>query len=330
LLFNQGMNYEAPIWLSGGHQQTIWAPLFARRYRSSKPVFRRERWDTPDGDFIDVDHLVSNNSKAAKNKTQWVMFHGLEGSSQSHYCESFADVAQQKGHDFAVVHFRGCSGTINLAPRAYHSGDFEEIAWILQRLKSSTQLPVVAVGISLGGNALLRWAEESGKKAEKVVKAAIAICSPLDLAASGKHIGVGFNKHVYTRRFLNTMKPKALKKWEQYPGLFDREALLQAQDLYSFDNIFTAPLHGFKNTEDYWSRCSSKPHLKQIKIPALVINSKNDPFIPKSSLPKPYEVGQWVRLWQPAEGGHVGFTNGSYPGNLDALPINVMRWVQSL
>lgn len=324
------MNYEAPIWLPGGNIQTIWAPLFARRFSAHKPIFRRERWATPDGDFIDVDHLVSTNTKPAKNKMQWVMLHGLEGSSESHYCEAFAAYIQRKGHDFAVVHFRGCSGSLNLAPRAYHSGDFEEIAWILKRFKLIGKLPVVAVGVSLGGNALLRWAQEYGKSAEKTVKAVIAVCSPIDLAAAGVHISFGFNRHVYTRRFLSTMKPKALKKWEQYPGLFDREALLQAQDLYDFDNAFTAPLHGFKNTEDYWKRCSAKPHLNQIKIPALVINTKNDPFIPAGCLPKAHEVGQYVRLWQPKEGGHVGFTSGVYPGQLDVLPFNVMQWVQSL
>ncbi len=324
------MKYNAPLWLPGGNLQTIWAPLFAKRYHTSKPVFRRERWTTPDGDFVDVDFLVFHKSRLAKNALQLVMFHGLEGSSQSHYCESFADYAYRNNLDFAVVHFRGCSGTVNLAPRAYHSGDFEEIAWILQRFKIKTKSSVIAIGVSLGGNALLRWAEEFGKSASKVVKAVVAVCSPIDLAAGGRHIGVGFNKIVYTRRFLNTMKPKALLKLKQYPGLFDREALLRAHDLHSFDNVFTAPLHGFKNTEDYWKRCSAKPYLNQIKIPALVINTKNDPFIPVACLPRAHEVGQWVRLWQPMQGGHVGFAAGPYPGHLDELPINVMQWISAL
>lgn len=324
------MKYQAPIWLPSGNLQTIWAPLFAQRYTLGKPVFKRERWETPDQDFIDVDYLVCSSKIKIKQPLMLVMFHGLEGSSQSHYCESFADYANQHGFEFTVVHFRGCSGEINLAPRAYHSGDYEEIDWILQKLKKIHQMPMFAVGVSLGGNALLRWAEEMGKAACKVVKGVTAICSPIDLAAGGKQIGIGFNKHVYTKRFLSSMKPKAMKKLEQFPGLFDRDAVLQAKNLYDFDNAFTAPLHGFKNTEDYWERCSAKAHLKQIKIPALVINAKNDPFIPASCLPKANEVGQWVKLWKPDDGGHVGFTSGSYPGHLDVLPRNVMQWYSTI
>ena len=324
------MKYQAPLWLPNGNIQTIWAPLFARRFQAEQPEFRRERWNTPDADFIDVDYLIRPSKLQGKSKLLVVMFHGLEGSSASHYCESFADHATQHGYDFAVAHFRGCSGEMNLAPRAYHSGDYEEIAWILQRFKDGFKGSVVAVGVSLGGNALLRWAEEMEKSAAKVVKAVVAVCSPLDLAAGGRTIGVGFNRLVYTRRFLASMKPKAFKKYKQHPGLFNLQAIINAEDLYAFDNAFTAPLHGFKNAEDYWKRCSAKPHLHRIKIPALVINSKNDPFIPVSSLPKVKEVGSWVKLWKPEEGGHVGFTSGEFPGHLDALPHNVMQWFYSL
>jgi hypothetical protein len=149
----------------------------------------------------------------------------------------------------AVPHFRGCSGPLNLAPRAYHSGDFEEIGWILGRLRLRSAGPLQAVGISLGGNALLRWAQEAGDSATVVASAVVAVCSPVDLAASGRAISRGFNRQVYTRMFLRTMKPKALAKLAQHPGLFSREALLAARDLYQFDNLFTAPLHGFRDTE---------------------------------------------------------------------------------
>ena len=203
----------------------------------------------------------------------------------SHYAEAFADFARQHGLAFCVPHFRGCSGELNLAPRAYHSGDFEEVGWILQRLRERHTGPIVAVGVSLGGNALLRWAQEMGTQASQVVSAVASVCSPIDLAASGAAIGRGFNRLVYTRMFINSMKPKALRKLAQHPGLFDRDALARATDLYEFDNIFTAPLHGFKNTEDYWARCSAKPHLEQIRIPALVVNALNDPFVPAYCLP---------------------------------------------
>jgi predicted alpha/beta-fold hydrolase len=233
---------------------------------------------------------------------------------------------------FAVPHFRGCSGELNLAPRAYHSGDYEEIGWILKRMHDQHRLrgggPVLAAGVSLGGNALLRWACEAGDTARESVSAVASVCAPLDLAAGGEAIGRGFNKLVYTRMFLATMKPKAMAKLAQFPGLFDRDRLLAARDLYTFDDVFTAPLHGFRNTDDYWARGSSKPHLNQIRVPTLVVNALNDPFIPARSLPGPGEVGRHVTLWQPAHGGHVGFPLGLPPGHVRGMPERVGNWLQ--
>lgn len=316
------MNYVAPSWLPGGNLQTIWPALYSRRVFGPRPQYRRERWTTPDDDFIDVDWL-----QAPAGNTLLVMFHGLEGSSSSYYAEAFADFARTRGFAFVVPHFRGCSGELNRGPRAYHSGDFEEIGWILARLRRQHQGAMLAVGISLGGNALLRWAEEMGEQAARVVDAVASVSSPLDLAASGWAIGRGFNRLVYTRRFLNTMKPKALQKLAQHPGLFNAEALRAARDLYEFDNAFTAPLHGFKNTEDYWSRASAKQHLRQIRIPALVVNARNDPFVPAWSLPRQADVGKHVTLWQPADGGHVGFPNGPIPGHVRSMPDTVGGWL---
>ncbi|MDO8699309.1 MAG: alpha/beta hydrolase [Rhodoferax sp.] len=319
------MKYIAPGWLPGGHLQTIWPALYSRRVRGPLPTYRRERWTTPDADFIDVDWL--DRAKETPAQTLLVLFHGLEGSSRSHYAEAFADFAREQGMAFAVPHFRGCSGELNYGPRAYHSGDFEEIGWVLQRLRQLHPGPILAVGVSLGGNALLRWAEEMGSTAAQVVSAVAAVSSPIDLAAGGHAIGRGFNRQVYTRMFLNTMKPKALLKLAQHPGLFDREALLAAKDLYAFDNVFTAPLHGFKNTDDYWVRGSAKPHLHRIRIPALVVNARNDPFVPAKCLPSPSEVGAHVTLWQPAHGGHVGFPQGRLPGHVRAMPDAVGGWL---
>lgn len=330
------MNYVAPRWLPGGNLQTIWPALYARRVVDDLPVYRRERWTTPDTDFIDVDWLKANRPRAVPGPGQQpappestlvVLFHGLEGSSGSHYAQAFADFARQQGMAFAVPHFRGCSGELNLGPRAYHSGDHAEIGWVLQRFRELHAGPIVAVGVSLGGNALLRWAQEMGASAGSVVSAVAAVSSPIDLAAGGRAIGQGFNRLVYTRMFLNTMKPKALRKLAQHPGLFDREAMLQAKDLYDFDNVFTAPVHGFKNTEDYWLRASAKPHLRQIKIPALVVNARNDPFVPAWCLPTQRDVGSHVTLWQPAQGGHVGFAQGRFPGHVRPLPEVVGGWL---
>ena len=316
------MNYAAPWWLPGGNLQTIWAALRAQRFLGPQPVFRRERWTAPDNDVVDVDFAEHPSLPGAP---LLVVFHGLEGSSGSHYAEAFSDVARARGWACAVPHFRGCSGELNHAPRAYHSGDFEEIDWILRRFKAQHSGPVLAVGISLGGNALMRWAGEMGSSAATVVASVASVCSPLDLAASGWAIGRGFNRLVYTRMFLRSMVPKALQKLDQHPGLFDRNDLLAARDLYEFDNVVTAPLHGFKNTEDYWSRASAKPHLHHIRIPALALNALNDPFIPAWSLPSAPEVASSVTLWQPDRGGHVGFPSGPFPGDVRVMPEAVTR-----
>ena len=321
--------YTAPRWLPGGNLQTIWPALYARRLDGPAPVYRRERWSTPDGDFIDVDFI--DGPAAPGPRPLLVLFHGLEGSSRSHYAEAFAAFAAGQGMAFAVPHFRGCSGELNLAPRAYHSGDYEEIGWILRRMHGQHALrgggPVLAAGVSLGGNALLRWACEAGETARASVDAVASVSAPVDLTAGGQAIGRGFNRLVYTRMFLSTMKPKALAKLAQFPGLFDRERLLAARDLYAFDDVFTAPLHGFRNTDDYWARGSSKPHLRAIRVPTLVVNALNDPFIPASSLPGPGEVGPYVTLWQPAHGGHVGFPLGVPPGHVRGMPERVGGWL---
>lgn len=316
------MNYIAPAWLPGGNLQTIWSARCARRVSGGPVTFRRERWIAPDADFVDVDWM-----SGPPQDTLLVLFHGLEGSSASHYSEAFADFASERHLGFAIPHFRGCSGELNWAPRAYHSGDYEEIGWLLQRFRTTHRGPIVAVGVSLGGNALLRWAQESGALASQSVSAVAAVSSPIDLAASGHAIGQGFNRLVYTGMFLRSMKPKALQKLKQFPGLFDREAMLAAKDLYEFDNVFTAPLHGFRNTDDYWTRASAKPHLHTIQIPALVVNARNDPFVPAACLPHTTEVGKHVTLWQPDTGGHVGFTQGGFPGNVRGLPDAVGSWL---
>ena len=354
------MIYSAPWWLPGGNLQTMWAALRAQRFLGPPPMFRRERWVTPDGDFVDVDWLkpgadglrrvavgvkeqcpvglqqgmsallrgsVLHGVKSPGKPVLLVVFHGLEGSSGSHYAEALADVARLRGWACAVPHFRGCSGEVNRAPRAYHSGDFEEIDWLLRRFKSQHAGPVLAVGISLGGNALMRWAGELGTAAGTLVAGVASVCSPLDLTASGWAISRGFNRQVYTRMFLKTMVPKALQMLDQHPGLYSREALLAARDLYEFDDVVTAPIHGFKNAEDYWARASAKPYLNKIDVPALALNALNDPFIPAWSLPTASEISRRVTLWQPGQGGHVGFPTAPFPGYVRAMPEAVTSFL---
>lgn len=291
--------YRAPRWLPGGHLQTIVpATLLAK-----PPVhFRRERWDAPDGDFIDVDFV-----DGPPGAPLLVVFHGLEGSSDSHYARALMAEAAARGWSGAVPHFRGCSGEPNRAPRFYHSGDAQEIDWILRRLAAHPlrrhDAPLYAAGVSLGGNALLRWLGESQHQAQ-LLDAACAISAPVDLAGGGEALSRGANM-IYTRVFLRTLKPKCLTKLEQFPGLFDRDAMLGARDLYAFDNVVTAPLHGYRSTEDYWDRASARHVLNDITVPTLLLNARNDPFLPARHLPR--HASTHVRLLFPEEGGHVGF-----------------------
>ena len=325
------MKYIAPTWLPGGNLQTIWPAMVSARSLET-PVqtpYHRVRWATPDDDFIDVDYAQADLPKA--KQPLLVLFHGLEGSSSSHYALAFAKIAKQRGWAYAVPHFRGCSGEINRAPRAYHSGDFEEIGWMLSKLKAAHALAgggaLLAVGISLGGNALMRWAQESGKSAAQTVQAVASVCSPLDLGASGLAIGQGFNRMVYTRMFVNTMKPKASRLLKLHPGLFSESALQKCRDLRDFDNLITGPLHGFKDADDYYHRASAKPHMHRIALPALAPNALNDPFVPASSLPKEADVSPAVTLWRPAQGGHVGFPKGKFPAQVMAMPEAVSGWL---
>jgi len=316
----------APWWLPDGHSQTLWAALGARTRSGLAPPVQREHWRTPDGDAIVVDRVPASGP----HRPQLVHFHGLEGSSASHYARAMAAWAHHQDWHWVMPHFRGCGGLLNLAPRAYHSGDHSEIDWILRRLRQRHRAQggqqQCAVGVSLGGNALMHWAGVQGPAAAQAVDAVVSVCAPLDLAASGQAMGRGFNRQVYTRVFLRTMKPKAEAKWRQHPGLFDLQALRRAQDLHDFDNAFTAPLHGFANTDDYWRRASAKPLLAAIRIPALVLNARNDPFVPAASLPSADQVGPCVTLWQPAHGGHVGFVQGPWPGTVAGLPQALGAW----
>ena len=331
-------SYLAPWWLPGGNLQTIYAAKGFCRWGDKPPIWQRQRWESPDNDFIDVDWLVTpttaevatiHNPIKTKDTPLLVLFHGLEGSSASHYAVAFANTASSMGWQMAVPHFRGCSGEMNRTPRAYHSGDYQEIDWILQRFQTMHDGPVFAVGISLGGNALMKWAGEVRSKAKQAVSAIASVCAPLDLTASGHAIDSGFNKIAYANMFLGSMKPRAMAKLAQFPHLFDAQAMQAATTLFEFDNIFTAPLHGFKDASDYWLRASAKPSLANINIPAWVINPQNDPFVPATCLPQQNDVAPCVELYQPQDGGHVGFTSGAFPGTLHALPQAVLRWFES-
>jgi predicted alpha/beta-fold hydrolase len=157
------------------------------------------------------------------------------------------------------------------------------------------------------------------------VTAAAAVSTPLDLATAGRSIGEGLNR-IYTLHFLQTLKPKSLAMARRFPGLLDERLVKRVRTMYEFDNAVTAPLHGFAGTDDYWTRASSKPWLRHVAVPTLVLNAKNDPFVPAASLPPPNAVSDAVHLEQPDEGGHVGFCDGPFPGRIDWLPRRLLQF----
>ena len=290
--------YLAPWWLPGGHLQTIAAALAPR----PRVAFERERWETPDGDFVDVDWVGPRDAERLI-----VLFHGLEGGSGSHYARTMALEAVSRGWRFALPHFRGCSGALNRLPRAYHSGDSDEIDWMLRRF-AEVRRPLHATGVSLGGNALLKWLGERGAAAAEIVRRAAAVSAPLDLAASAGALDRGFNRRVYTRAFLLTLKAKAYAKGTLRQIPLDERRLARVRTLREYDDMITAPLHGFRDAEDYWERASSAPWLERIEVPTLVVNARNDPFLPAHALARATaKASQEVLLEFPRTGGHGGF-----------------------
>lgn len=308
--------YRAPAWLPGGHLQTIYPATLMPR-----PVipYRRERWDTPDGDFIDLDRIEGRSEAPLV-----VLFHGLEGCSNSHYALALMHAIRARGWRGVVVHFRGCSGEPNRLPRAYHSGDTAEVDWIMHRLQAERAgAPLYAAGVSLGGNVLVKWLGERGGAAAARVTRACAASAPVDLMVAGEALGRGFNLF-YARYFLATLKAKSAGMAQSFPGLFDPAPVRAARTLREFDDLVTAPLHGFSNTDDYWTRASSKPVLKTIAVPTLMVNARNDPFLPHRALPAAHEVSAHVVRDFPTTGGHAGFVTGPFPGRLDWLPQRML------
>ena len=311
--------YRAPWWLPGGHLQTIY-PYFLLKRRA--PLYRRQRWETPDGDFIDLDWV----QEGTDNAPLVALFHGLEGGSGSHYASALMRACARRHWRGVVIHFRGCSGEPNRLPRAYHSGDTDEIAWILQRLRAlNPATALFAAGVSLGGNALLKWLGREQAGASAILDAAAAVSAPMDLMTAGDRLSIGLNR-LYGFHFLHTLRSKSLAKLERFPDLYAADVVRNARTLREFDNVVTAPLHGFRDTDDYWTRASSKPDLRHIVVPTLIVHARNDPFLPGPYLPAAGEVSSSVTLDLPDGGGHTGFASGPFPGHLDWLPQRLLAF----
>lgn len=312
-------DYRPPFWLVGRHLQTI---LPALCWPLPSLTYRREVWETPDDDFIELDWLDGEAEKPLV-----VLFHGLEGSSNSHYARRIMASLKRIGWQGVVVHFRGCGGEPNRLPRSYHSGDSAEIDWILKKLRGQHQGKLYAVGVSLGGNALLKWLGEQNSEAANFIDKAIAISAPLALPTTGHVLGSGFNL-VYTWLFLKTLRPKALSMIARHKLNIAPESIKNAKTLWKYDDVFTAPLHGFNGVEDYWEKSNSRPLLQEIRLPTLLINARNDPFLPEKDLPLRHELPDNLELDFPAKGGHVGFASHFRNHHEDWLPKRVLRFLE--
>jgi hypothetical protein len=293
-------DFRAAWWCRNGHVQTVWGTLFRHR----RLALRRERLATDDGDFVDLDWLDGPDAAPVL-----LVLHGLEGSARSHYVTGLLGEARARGWRGAALNFRSCSGEPNRLPRFYHSGDTGDLDAVVRRLvEREPGLRLGAVGVSLGGNVLLKWLGERREAARARVRRAAAVSAPLDLAAAGRALDRGLNRLLYTRHFLSTLKPKSLAKLEVFPELYDREKLRAARTFYDFDNLVTAPLHGFRDTDHYWAAAACGPYLEGIRVPTLVLNARNDPFLPEQDLLKAArKTPPCVVLEFPRTGGHAGF-----------------------
>lgn len=311
--------YRSPPWLPGGHLQTLWA----KTRQPLRPPYRRELFADSSGqtqvayDWVDSAHT---------NTPLVVLFHGLEGSSDSHYARALMHAVRRRGWQGCVVHFRGCGGVPNTAPLAYHSGDSTEIGHYLATLRRvQPQRRLCAAGVSLGGNALAKYLGETGTAA--LCDAAAVISAPLDLPAAGAALEHGLSRRLYAPYFLRTLLPKVRAETGHYP-CFDLQAALRSRSLGDFDHAFTAPVHGFADKDDYYRRAAAKPLLRSIHRPTLVLNAQNDPFMPAAALPSVTDVSEHIHLLQPSHGGHAGFVSGSGTGHIRWLPETVLTFFE--
>jgi predicted alpha/beta-fold hydrolase len=300
-----GRPFAAPWWCRNRHVQTVWGPLFRR----GRLPLRRERVPTPDGDFLDLDW--TDGPPAAP---RLLVLHGLEGSAQSHYVAGLLGEASTRGWRGVLLNFRSCSGELNRLPRFYHSGDTGDLGAVVRLLlERESEVPLAAAGVSIGGNVLLKWLGELGGAYPAVLVGAVAISVPFDLAQCARVLDRGFGRVVYTTSFLRSMRRKVREKAQRFPGFVDVDAAQRARTFAEYDRAVTAPLHGFADELDYWTRASSRPYLERIGCPTLLLHALDDPFVPRSALPDRAALPSRVRLEVTAQGGHVGFVEGRWP-----------------
>lgn len=301
--------YHPTPWLTNPHLNTVWGRLV--RW-SPRPPCRQERWETPDGDFVDLLRLPAGSSLTPT----FLLLHGLEGTRSSHYIDGTLLQASTRGWQANLLFFRSCSGEPNRQPRSYHSGETGDLDYVVRRLAGERpQSPLVLAGVSLGGNVLLKWLGEQGVAAQGMVAAATAISAPFDLARSCRHIDQvagGF----YRRRFLRSLRAKALSKIRDYPGIASADAVRRARTLWAFDDAYTSVVHGFVDAADYYAQSSSLAFLQHIAVPTLLLSALDDPFHPPEVLQEVRAIARQnphLHTEFVTQGGHVGFVEGALP-----------------
>jgi hypothetical protein len=291
-------NYQPPLLFRYHHVATVYPSLF----RKVKAVrYTRERLTTPDDDFLDLDWSRVGSDKLV------VALHGLEGSSQSHYIKGIVRIFNDHQWDVVALNFRSCSGELNRRRRMYHSGETDDLGFVLNELISRNYYrDIVPVGFSLGGNVALKYAGEQGLAISPVIKKVVGVSVPMELASCSLAIERRSN-YVYIKTFMNSLKRKFKAKQKIYPDI-DARRIFQARGFSDFDDAFTAPVHGFESAQDYWAKASSRQFLPRIAVPALIINARDDSFL--SDQAYPYEEvrrNPHLHLLTPRFGGHVGF-----------------------
>lgn len=302
------LRYRAAWWVPGAHLQTLWGKMIRVRQHVDT---RRERWDTPDGDFLNIDRL-----DARDGQPRLVILHGLEGSSKSHYARGLLAAARGRGWAADVLVFRSCGGEPNRLLRSYHSGETGDIDFVLRKLiATQPNQPIVLTGVSLGGNVMLKWLGEQAGCTPSQIVAAAAVSVPFDLARGSKHLQGGFSK-LYESYFLRSLRRKALGKATRFPGRLDPVAIARASTLWDFDDIVTAPIHGFRDAREYYDKSSSIRWLERVRVPTLLLNAVDDPFLPSPVLDEVRAIARTNAALQAefvAKGGHVGFISGVAP-----------------
>ncbi len=294
-------------WLKNAHAQTVWSTLFR------KPVRLKQKWERielPDGDFLD---LVWDAENIDEKKPIVLLLHGLGGDIHSPYVTGLMKSLSQGGTRPVLMHFRGCSGTSNRLARSYHSGDTKDLAFVVDYLKTKSD-QVSAVGISLGGNVLLKWLGETG--AQNPLFKAAAVSVPFELKTVADRFMQGVSR-IYQSRLLRVLKKNMVKKFKQVKAPFDLSILKNIDSFWEFDDKITARLHGFKNVKEYYKIASSRQYLKNITVPTLIIHSMDDPFMTIEAVPFPSELSSSTRMILTEKGGHVGFITGNIPGNAE-------------